>query len=229
MPVLYGLTDTGAQVPIQVDTSGRLVAVGLQGAPGPMGPSGPTGPDGPAGPAGGSGETLWLMDRTVTLSGAVQTVWAWPLFVDPQALTIQRMRFSLAWTSQPISTQPKLFLHPYYGESIICSPGYETLVETSLNPPVVLNVDCQVWVMPDGGWKIKAIAQGGISRSSSVFYSFCWASHWNTSERVTTGSTLSFRASSTFPTANPPVLRTDYTLWSVERFPNPSAGVPSSL
>jgi len=73
MPLLTGLTTQGAEVPVQVDDDGRLVAQGLPGPAGPAGPAGspgpqgiagvpgqdgapgPAGQDGPAGPAGQDG------------------------------------------------------------------------------------------------------------------------------------------------------------------------------
>ena len=54
MALLTGMTPDGQEVPVQVDSSGRLVAEGLTGPEGPAGPTGPTGPTGPAGPAGDS-------------------------------------------------------------------------------------------------------------------------------------------------------------------------------
>jgi hypothetical protein len=61
MTLLTGITDSGIEVPVQVDSAGRLVAEGLPGAAGPAGPAGadgpagPAGADGPAGPAGPTG------------------------------------------------------------------------------------------------------------------------------------------------------------------------------
>ena len=51
----HGLTDQGAQVPVQVDDLGRVVAQGLTGPEGPAGPQGPEGPQGLTGPAGPAG------------------------------------------------------------------------------------------------------------------------------------------------------------------------------
>lgn len=53
--ILEGTTDTGAVVPVQVTTDGKVVAEGKQGPPGPEGPQGPQGPEGPAGAPG----NLW--------------------------------------------------------------------------------------------------------------------------------------------------------------------------
>lgn len=50
--ILEGTTDTGAVVPVQVTTDGKVVAQGQQG------PEGPQGPQGPEGPAGAPGN-LW--------------------------------------------------------------------------------------------------------------------------------------------------------------------------
>lgn len=55
MPLLTGLTETGAEVPVQVKPDGRLVAEGLMGPIGPVGETGPVGPIGPEGPAGSPG------------------------------------------------------------------------------------------------------------------------------------------------------------------------------
>lgn len=57
MTLLTGLTDQGAEVPVQVDGTGRLVAQALPGTQGPAGPAGPAGPEGPEGPAGPAGAT----------------------------------------------------------------------------------------------------------------------------------------------------------------------------
>lgn len=57
MSILWsGVTDTGAIVPVQVDTQGRVVAQGLSGATGPEGPQGPAGQDGAPGPEGPAGQ-----------------------------------------------------------------------------------------------------------------------------------------------------------------------------
>ena len=50
-----GLTEQGAQVPVQVDSQGRVVAQGLPGPEGPEGPQGTTGATGPEGPQGPQG------------------------------------------------------------------------------------------------------------------------------------------------------------------------------
>ena len=49
MITLYGVTEDGISVPVQVTPDGRIVAQGLDGI---QGPAGPPGPDGPAGPPG---------------------------------------------------------------------------------------------------------------------------------------------------------------------------------
>jgi hypothetical protein len=49
MALLTGLTEGGAEIPVQVGTDGRLVAEGLQGLPGPAGAQGLKGDPGPAG------------------------------------------------------------------------------------------------------------------------------------------------------------------------------------
>ena len=55
MALLTGLTETGVELPVQVDEAGRLVAEGLPGPPGPAGPAGSPGPQGIAGVAGAAG------------------------------------------------------------------------------------------------------------------------------------------------------------------------------
>ena len=50
--ILEGTTSTGAVVPVQVTTAGKVVAEGMTGQEGPQGPQGPEGPQGPQGPAG---------------------------------------------------------------------------------------------------------------------------------------------------------------------------------
>lgn len=56
--ILEGTTSSGAVVPVQVTTDGKVVAEGRTGAEGPQGPEGPEGPQGPEGPAGSPGN-LW--------------------------------------------------------------------------------------------------------------------------------------------------------------------------
>ena len=56
--ILEGTTSTGAVVPVQVTTDGKVVAEGMTGSQGPQGPEGPQGPQGPEGPAGSPGN-LW--------------------------------------------------------------------------------------------------------------------------------------------------------------------------
>ena len=51
----HGLTEQGSQIPVQVDSQGRVVAQGLTGPTGPEGPQGPQGPEGPEGPQGPQG------------------------------------------------------------------------------------------------------------------------------------------------------------------------------
>lgn len=55
MTLLTGLTTSGAEVTLQVDSEGRLVAEGLPGPAGPAGPAGDVGPQGIAGVAGANG------------------------------------------------------------------------------------------------------------------------------------------------------------------------------
>lgn len=52
MITLYGVTETGTSVPVQVTADGRLVAQGIKGDPGESveGPQGPPGPPGQLGP-----------------------------------------------------------------------------------------------------------------------------------------------------------------------------------
>ena len=60
MALLTGITEGGVEVPVQVDSQGRLVAEGLTGpvgATGQTGPQGPTGAQGPQGLAGVDGAT----------------------------------------------------------------------------------------------------------------------------------------------------------------------------
>lgn len=56
--ILEGTTSSGAVVPVQVTTDGKVVAEGRTGPEGPQGPEGPEGPQGPEGPAGSPGN-LW--------------------------------------------------------------------------------------------------------------------------------------------------------------------------
>ena len=49
MAILYGTTDSGQTLPVQVNEFGQLVAKGL---PGPEGPQGPPGSEGPSGEGG---------------------------------------------------------------------------------------------------------------------------------------------------------------------------------
>ena len=56
--ILEGTTSSGAVVPVQVTTDGKVVAEGRTGQEGPQGPEGPEGPQGPEGPAGSPGN-LW--------------------------------------------------------------------------------------------------------------------------------------------------------------------------
>ena len=55
MALLTGITEGGVEVPVQVDSQGRLIAEGLTGPAGATGPAGVAGPDGPQGPAGNAG------------------------------------------------------------------------------------------------------------------------------------------------------------------------------
>jgi hypothetical protein len=55
MTLLTGITDSGIEVPVQVDSAGRLVAEGLRGPTGPTGPAGVDGLQGPPGVAGPEG------------------------------------------------------------------------------------------------------------------------------------------------------------------------------
>jgi len=57
MTLLTGLTTGGVEVPVQVDSEGRLVAEGLPGPAGAAGPAGDPGPQGIAGVAGPAGAT----------------------------------------------------------------------------------------------------------------------------------------------------------------------------
>ena len=99
MTLLTGLTTGGVEVPVQVDSGGRLVAEGLpgpagpagvagspgpqgiagvgtagaDGAPGPAGPAGPagpTGPEGPPGPAGAGTPAIYKLASTSRVSTA---------------------------------------------------------------------------------------------------------------------------------------------------------------
>lgn len=56
MALLTGITEDGLEVPVQVDSQGRLVAEGLTGPAGATGPAGPAGEPGPAGAQGLQGE-----------------------------------------------------------------------------------------------------------------------------------------------------------------------------
>ena len=60
MAILFGTTSDGESLPVQVNASGQLVAVGMDGPQGPEGPEGPPGPEGPEGPPGpgGGGEVI---------------------------------------------------------------------------------------------------------------------------------------------------------------------------
>lgn len=49
MAILFGTTSDGESLPVQVNASGQLVAVGMEGPQGPEGPEGPAGPQGPPG------------------------------------------------------------------------------------------------------------------------------------------------------------------------------------
>lgn len=55
MTILSGITDQGLEVPVQVDSAGRLVAQPLPGTTGPAGPQGPAGAAGAEGAAGAAG------------------------------------------------------------------------------------------------------------------------------------------------------------------------------
>lgn len=79
MALLTGLTETGQEVPVQVDASGRLVAEGLAGPQGPQGlqgPAGPQGPQGAPGPAGADG------------SGS-SPIKAWVSFTDKGSISVR--------------------------------------------------------------------------------------------------------------------------------------------
>jgi hypothetical protein len=56
--ILEGTTSTGAVVPVQVTTDGKVVAEGMTGPQGPEGPEGPEGPKGDKGDPGSPGN-LW--------------------------------------------------------------------------------------------------------------------------------------------------------------------------
>jgi len=85
MAVLYGTTETGETIPIQANSSGQLVAMGLQGVQGPPGQQGQQGEQGPPGPEGNiydqlppdpwegaflgwqAGELAWLGEEPIIL------------------------------------------------------------------------------------------------------------------------------------------------------------------
>ena len=50
MITLYGVTEDGTSVPVQVTYDGKIVAIGQPGERGPAGPQGPSGPPGEYGP-----------------------------------------------------------------------------------------------------------------------------------------------------------------------------------
>jgi hypothetical protein len=73
MALLTGITEGGAEVPVQVDSQGRLVAEGLTGPAGATGPAGVAGPTGPAGATGPAGPAAPL-DDTIIRTGDTGTV-----------------------------------------------------------------------------------------------------------------------------------------------------------